>query len=103
MGRKKEGVEAVPSPAVSAQTQLTPTGTTTTAAPARAEQPLADAVAAKKPIVASPTKKKKKKKVGYKSMMAGMMEGSGQRDASKEKESIQKVTGGGSFAKVDKI
>jgi len=36
-------------------------------------------------------------------MLAGMMEGSGPRDATKDKESIQKVTGGGAFVKVDKI
>lgn len=48
-------------------------------------------------------KKKKKKKASYKNMLAGMMEGSGPRDAAKEKESIQKVTGGGAFCKVDKI
>ena len=52
---------------------------------------------------ASPMKKKKKKKASYKNMLAGMMEGSGPRDAAKEKESIQKVTGGGAFGKVDKI
>jgi len=37
-------------------------------------------------------------------MLANMMEGSGPaRDAQKDKESIQKVTGGGAFVKVDKI
>jgi len=55
--------------------------------------------------VTSPTKKKKKKKkkVNYRDMIAGMMEQSGPRDAEKEKESIQKVTGGGNFMKIDKI
>lgn len=53
---------------------------------------------------ASPTKKKKTKKTNYKNMLANMMEGSGPaRDAQKDKESIQKVTGGGAFVKVDKI
>jgi len=48
--------------------------------------------------------KKKKKKASYKSMMAGMMQSSPSRDVEKEKEeSIQKVTGGGAFSKIDKI
>jgi len=50
----------------------------------------------------SPVKKKKKKK-NYKNMLSGMMEATGPRDAEKEKESIQKVTGGGAFVKIDKI
>lgn len=55
-------------------------------------------------IAPSPTKKKKKKKkVNYRNMIAGMMEQNGARDTNKEKESIQKVTGGGAFVKVDKI
>lgn len=52
---------------------------------------------------ASPAKKKKTKKANYKNMLAGMMEGSGPRDAQKDKEIIKKVTGGGAFVKVDKI
>jgi hypothetical protein len=52
---------------------------------------------------ASPLKKRKKKKTSYKNMLAGMMEGSGTRDVEKEKESIQRVTGGGAFSKIDKI
>ncbi len=48
-------------------------------------------------------KKKKKKKASFKNMLAGMMEGSGIRDVEKEKESIQKITGGGAFVKIDKI
>jgi len=51
----------------------------------------------------SPTKKKKKKKLNYKNMLAGMMEQSAPRDVEKEKESIQKVTGGGTFMKIDQI
>ena len=53
--------------------------------------------------VASPMKKKKKKKASYKNMLAGLLEGSGPRDAEKEKESIHKRTGGGAFVKIDKI
>jgi hypothetical protein len=51
----------------------------------------------------APAKKKKKKK-GYKDMMASMMNPSSERDVEKEKDdAIRKVTGGGAFAKVDKI
>jgi len=53
--------------------------------------------------LATKKKKKKKKKVNYKDILAGMMEQSGPRDVEKEKESIQKVTGGGTFMKIDKI
>mmetsp|Transcript_16264 Transcript_16264/g.25304 ORF Transcript_16264/g.25304 Transcript_16264/m.25304 type:complete len:83 (+) Transcript_16264:193-441(+) len=48
-------------------------------------------------------KKKKKKKASYKNMMAGMMHTSDSRDIDKEKERINKVTGGGAFTKIDKI
>lgn len=41
--------------------------------------------------------------MNYKNMMAGMLKESGDRDAATEKESIQKVTGGGTFVKIDKI
>lgn len=77
---------------------------TPTPAPVVAE-PTAAVVAETQPAsVPSPTKKKKKKKkVNYRNMIAGMMEQSGPRDADKEKESIQKVTGGGNFVKIDKI
>jgi len=53
----------------------------------------------------SPTKKRKKKKrkLNYRDMIAGVMEQSGPRDAAKEKESIQKVRGAGTFMKIDKI
>mmetsp|Transcript_50557 Transcript_50557/g.107685 ORF Transcript_50557/g.107685 Transcript_50557/m.107685 type:complete len:155 (-) Transcript_50557:225-689(-) len=51
----------------------------------------------------SPAKKKKKKAM-YKSMMAGMLEGSSKsRDVEKEKEKLKEVTGGGHFQKIDKI
>jgi len=55
---------------------------------------------------ASPVKKttkKKKKKTSYKSMMAAMTQGNKDHDIEKEKESLRKVTGGGTFAKIDKI
>ena len=47
--------------------------------------------------------KKKKKKASYKSVMAGMMKSSPERDVEKEKEQLRKVTGGGTFSKIDKI
>jgi len=77
------------------------------AAPVLAEPKEEEAAAATKPSASSaaPAKKtKKKKKASYKSMMAGMMKSSPERDADKEKEeTIRKVTGGGAFAKIDKI
>jgi hypothetical protein len=48
--------------------------------------------------------KKKKKKTSYKSMMAGITKRTkDEKDIEKEKESLRKVTGGGVFAKIDKI
>mmetsp|Transcript_25207 Transcript_25207/g.47850 ORF Transcript_25207/g.47850 Transcript_25207/m.47850 type:complete len:143 (+) Transcript_25207:168-596(+) len=55
------------------------------------------------PAVASAPAKKKKKKASYKSLMAGMMKTSPERDIEKEKEQLRKVTGGGEFSKIDKI
>jgi len=55
------------------------------------------------PVVETP-KKRKKKKASYKNMMAGMMKStSPTRDADKEKEVLRKVTGGGTFSKIEKI
>lgn len=50
-----------------------------------------------------PLKKKKKKKQSYKAMMASMTKRADERDIQKEKENLKKVTGGGSFSKIDKI
>merc|ERR1711865_1034372 len=50
--------------------------------------------------LATKKKKKKKKKANYKDMVAGVMEHSGPRDAESEKDTIQKVTGGGTFMKI---
>jgi hypothetical protein len=67
------------------------------------------AAAATDPIsVMSPSKdesllKKKKKKTSYKSMIAAMTTSDAPRDTEKEKDSIRKATGGGVFAKIDKI
>ena len=55
------------------------------------------------PDVASAPVKKKKKKASYKSLMAGMLQSSPDRDIEKEKEQLRKVTGGGEFSKIDKI
>jgi len=74
-----------------------------TTSPTPAAEPTVAVAAVAQPAAApSPTKKKKKKK-GYKNLLAGMMEASGPRDTAKEKESIQKVTGGGAFVKIDQI
>lgn len=55
------------------------------------------------PVVETP-KKRKKKKTSYKNMMAGMMKSSSPtRDTDKEKDGLRKVTGGGTFSKIDKI
>jgi len=48
--------------------------------------------------------KKKKKKASYKNMMKGMMQSnSPTKDIEAEKEALRKVTGGGTFTKIDKI
>jgi hypothetical protein len=52
---------------------------------------------------AVPTVLKKKKKTSYKAMMAAMTSSDAPRDIEMEKESIRKATGGGTFAKIDKI
>jgi hypothetical protein len=107
---KKEGVAAA-APAPAAVTQQPPAAAspaptptaTTSPTPMEVDEPAATAAPVAKPAAApSPTKKKKKKK-GYKNLLAGMMEGSGTRDAEKEKDTIKKVTGGGAFVKIDKI
>lgn len=57
---------------------------------------------AKTVVVEAPKKKKKKKKASYKDMMKSLT-ASAERDADKEKEQLRKVTGGGTFSKIDKI
>ena len=57
----------------------------------------------KQSAAAAPAKKKKGKKKSYKSLMAGMMNSSPNKDVEKEKEALRKVTGGGAFSKIDKI
>jgi len=98
--RKKEGAVTSAAPTAAAfVAQPEPPATHVPAPPSlTAVHTPADAAAA-----ASPIKKKKKKKASYKNMLAGMLEGGGIRDVEKEKESIQKVTGGGAFVKIDKI
>jgi hypothetical protein len=56
-----------------------------------------------KASTATPPVLKKKKKTSYKDMMASMTTSDAPRDIEKEKDSIRKATGGGAFAKVDKI
>lgn len=60
-------------------------------------------VAAESPIKPKKLSKKKKKKASsYKSIMAGITQGS-DKDIEKEKLAIRRVTGGGAFSKIDKI
>mmetsp|Transcript_23530 Transcript_23530/g.49304 ORF Transcript_23530/g.49304 Transcript_23530/m.49304 type:complete len:148 (+) Transcript_23530:121-564(+) len=107
--KMKEGVTtAAPTPAVAQRPQppATPASApvTSTPTPAPVAEPASVVADESKPAAPSPTKKKKKKKkASYKNMIAGMMKETGPRDAEKEKESIQKVTGGGAFVKIDKI
>lgn len=56
-----------------------------------------------KTTTTTPIVLKKKKKTSYKAMMASMTTSDAPRDIEKEKDSIRKATGGGAFAKVDKI
>ncbi|CAB9511639.1 expressed unknown protein [Seminavis robusta] len=66
--------------------------------------PAVEAPAEVKPAPAATTPKKKKKKASYKNMMKGMMmSNSPQKDIEQEKESLRKVTGGGTFSKIEKI
>jgi len=49
-------------------------------------------------------KRKKKKKTSYKSMMANMTKRTkDDKDIETEKEELRKVTGGGAFAKIERI
>ncbi|KAL7446549.1 hypothetical protein ACHAXH_008321 [Discostella pseudostelligera] len=116
--RKKQGATATPAAAANTATATPHSPSSTTTAPVitttavTADDATTSAIATAPsfttttdPVAAtaSPAKKKKTKKTSYKNMLAGMMEGSGPRDVTKDKESIQKVTGGGAFVKVDKI
>ena len=80
------------------------------AQPMDVEEPAAPPAAAEvpqkveeEPAAAPVAVSKKKKKKSYKNMMASMMKSSGEKDVQKEKEGLRKVTGGGAFAKIDKI
>jgi hypothetical protein len=87
---------AAPTPAAPATTALEETKVTSESVPtATASEAVDD--------MASPAKKKKKKKTSYKSMMAGMLEGTGVKDAEKEKEKLRDGMGGGHFKKIDHI
>jgi len=49
-------------------------------------------------------KRKKKKKTSYRSMMTSMTKRTkDESDIQKEREELRKVTGGGTFAKIDRI
>lgn len=74
-----------------------------------ASSPVSPAVTQKAAVPEAETpvkvvKKKKKKKNSYKSMMANMTKRTkDENDIEREKESLRKVTGGGTFSKIDKI
>ena len=88
-------------PATSVCVETTPMETISSPAVAPTEKestPMKDAETPRKK-----TTKKKKKKTSYKSMMAAMTQGNNEHDIEKEKESLRKVTGGGTFSKIDKI
>lgn len=73
------------------------------AQPETASSPAAPEVEMK-PAADKVVKKKKKKKTSYKSMMADMTKRTkDEKDIQKEKEGLRKVTGGGTFSKIDKI
>jgi len=77
--------------------------------PIPSTQPESAAAPVEKPAVlaadtAPKVVKKKKKKTSYKAMMASMTKRTkDENDIQKEKEGLRKVTGGGAFAKIDKI
>ena len=55
-------------------------------------------------VSAEAPKKRKKKKTSYKTMMAGITQGTpGSKDIEQERERLRQVTGGGTFSKIDKI
>jgi hypothetical protein len=68
--------------------------------PMEVEEPIAELNV---PAVAATTPKKRTKKTSYKNLMAGVMKASDTCAVEKEKEKISKVTGGGTFSKIDKI
>lgn len=109
---KKQGVcvEAAPAPKVAEvpTSEPEPMEVDDVVAQVEAVKPVVEEVKAPAaapnpaPVAATPTKKKKKK-TSYKNLMAGMMKSSPTRDVEQEKEQLRKVTGGGTFSKIDKI
>ena len=107
--KKKEGNDsAVPTPAPVAQETPAPMEVepspspppSPTIAPSEIEMETATA----EPPKSEEKKRKKKKKTSYKSMMANMTKRTkDENDIMKEKEGLRKVTGGGTFAKIDRI
>lgn len=109
--KKNDNVEAagpspmeICTPASPPQPQMQPTSTqpgpeTISAAPTPMAAPSSPEKSSAPKVV-----KKKKKKTSYKSMMANMTKRTkDENDIQKEKEGLRKVTGGGAFAKIDKI
>jgi len=106
--QRKEGGEAC----VTCEPTVQPSSSNTVAptpmeVDADTEAQPADIKTAAVETVSSPpkvTKKKKKKKTSYKDMMANMTKRTkDEMDIQKEKEGLRKVTGGGTFSKIDKI
>ncbi len=80
--------------------EVEPVNISVTADAAPAENPTLEA-AVEKP---EEKKRKKKKKTSYKSMMANMTKRTkDEADIQKEKDNLRKVTGGGTFSKIDRI
>ncbi|ACI64481.1 predicted protein [Thalassiosira pseudonana CCMP1335] len=90
---------AAPEPVIAAPQAPAPEATTS---PVSEPTNVEDVTNTTEPTAEQP-KKKKKKKTSYKNMLADMMKESGARDVEMEKKSIEKVTGGGKFSKIDKI
>jgi len=96
---------AVVGPQPSATPPPAPAVTARQAPPVVVSQP-ATVVTAEIQLASTPSpmkKKKKKRKANYRNLIAGAMKQSEPRDIEKDKESIQNVTGGGAFMKIDKI
>eukprot|EP01082_Thalassiosira_pseudonana_P007457 g6893.t1 g6893 contig23:1432486-1433213(-) len=89
----------LPEPVIAAPQAPAPEATTS---PVSEPTNVEDVTNTTEPTAEQP-KKKKKKKTSYKNMLADMMKESGARDVEMEKKSIEKVTGGGKFSKIDKI
>ncbi len=104
--QKKQGIVAAVQPTESVSTKASVVQCLPTSEPTPMEVETVQREEVVEEIVAECTSDtpKKKKKASYKSMMASMLQSSSpSRDLEQEKESLRKVTGGGTFSKIDKI